>query len=254
MDAISRSVIEGGASAGTFAACRNLAAVTVEGALRSFWALIYQKGGQMGRIAARVIAVVVTLVAGGAVAALVLGGGSGSDAGSGGAAGGATRTVSGTPGQQAAAIKAADPRVGLPTVTPKAVTTISYAPAPSAAKARFASVLKASGGLVVSSKVSSVKLGGAVVGVVGVYATKPGLAKSSTFQDQYVVQLMQAVTKDKGTPRFVRVNGRVVALSNGAVPVAGWFEGDRVVLVYRQGRTPDLAGLALGVLRAAEGR
>jgi hypothetical protein len=28
---------------------------------------------------------------------------------------------------------------------------------------------------------------------------------------------------------------------------AGWFEGNRVVLVYRQTKTPDLAALAFGV-------
>lgn len=147
-----------------------------------------------------------------------------------------------------------DPRRGLPIVSPRRVAAISYVPAPSAVKVRFAPVMKASGGLVVGSRVSSVRLGGAVVGAVGVYATKPGLGRSAMFQDQYVVQLMQSVTKSKASPRFVRMNGRVVALSAGSVPVAGWFEADHVVLVYRQSVTPDLPALALGVLRQSKGR
>jgi hypothetical protein len=38
-----------------------------------------------------------------------------------------------------------------------------------------------------------------------------------------------------------------MALSTGGAAVAGWFEGNRVVLVYRQAQTPDLADLAFGV-------
>ena len=88
-----------------------------------------------------------------------------------------------------------------------------------------------------------------------VYSTKPGLAKSPMFQDQYVVQLINAVTGSSSAPRFVRAGGQVLALSAGpAGAVAGWFQGDKVLLLYRQGRTPDLTGLALAVRAAPPGR
>jgi hypothetical protein len=99
----------------------------------------------------------------------------------------------------------------------------------------------------VSSAVSGLSVGGRNVGAVAVYGTKPGMAKSEIFQDQYVTQLINAVTKEKTSPRFVQVHGQVFALSTGSVAVAGWFEGDQVVLVYRQRPTPELAALAVGV-------
>ena len=82
---------------------------------------------------------------------------------------------------------------------------------------------------------------------MGVYGIKSGMAKSTLFQQQYVVQLINAVTGSKTSPRFVRADGAVMALSNGPVAVAGWFKGGQVVLVYRQAKAPDLAALATGV-------
>jgi hypothetical protein len=148
----------------------------------------------------------------------------------------------------------ADARKAMPAVTPTAVTGVSYAPPSVAARARFAPVLKASGGVLSSSSVKTLKVSGGDVGGVAVYGTKPGLAKSQTFQDQYVVQLINAVAGQHSSPRFVRANGQVMALSTGPSAVAGWFEGDHVVLVYRAGPTPDLAALALGVRNAPSGR
>lgn len=178
-----------------------------------------------------------------------------------GTAGSSPGKTAGTPGGTASAkagtaraTAGSDPRSGLPTVAPTEVTGVSLAAASSSDLARFAPVTKASGGLLVSSSVKTLKVAGDDVGGVAVYRVKPGLAKSSMFQDQYVVQLINAVAGRTARPRFVRADGQVVALSSGPPAVAGWFEGNQVVLLYRQTSTPDLAALALGVRSAAGGR
>jgi hypothetical protein len=135
----------------------------------------------------------------------------------------------------------------MPQVTPKTVGAIAYGPATSADRARFAPVMKASGGFLTSSAISDLRVSGREAGAVAVYGTKPGLAKSSQFQNQYIVQLINSITKSKESPRFVKVQDQVFALSTGSVAVAGWFEGDQVVLVYRQTPTPDLTSLAVAV-------
>jgi hypothetical protein len=135
----------------------------------------------------------------------------------------------------------------MPVITPGTVGQIGYGLASATDRARFARALKASGGLVVSKSVSTLTVSGRDVGGVAVYSTKKSLAKSPVFQDQYVVQLINAVTGSKSAPRFVKADGQVMALSTGGAAVAGWFEGNRVVLVYRQAKTPDLADLAFGV-------
>jgi hypothetical protein len=140
-----------------------------------------------------------------------------------------------------------DPRKVMPVITPGTVGQIAYGPASAKDRARFAPARKASGGLVTSSSVRTLTVSGRDVGGVAVYGTEKGLSKSPMFQDQYVVQLINAITGSKSAPRFVRADGEVMALSTGRTAVAGWFEGNHVVLVYRQGRTPDLAALAFGV-------
>jgi hypothetical protein len=135
----------------------------------------------------------------------------------------------------------------MPVITPGTVGQIGYGPASATDRARFARALKASGGLVVSKSVSTLTVSGRDVGGVAVYSTRKSLAKSPVFQDQYVVQLINAVTRSKSAPRFVKADGQVMALSTGGAAVAGWFEGNRVVLVYRQEKTPDLADLAFSV-------
>ena len=135
----------------------------------------------------------------------------------------------------------------MPVITPGTVGQIAYGPASASDEARFAPVTKASGGLLVSSTVSTVTVGGRDVGAVASYGTRRGAAKSPIFQDQYVVQLLNAVAGSASPPRFVRAKDKVMAFSTGPTAVAGWFDGDRVVLVYRQGGTPDLAALAHGV-------
>jgi hypothetical protein len=135
----------------------------------------------------------------------------------------------------------------MPVISPATVSQISYAPGSATDTARFKAVHKASAGLLVSSSVKSLNVAGRDVGSVAVYGTKPGLAKSTMFQDQYVVQLINAVAGVKSSPAFVRAHGQVIALSTGKVAVAGWFDGSKVVLLYRAGTTPDLAALAVSV-------
>jgi hypothetical protein len=148
-----------------------------------------------------------------------------------------------------------DPRKAMPSVTPPVVAGVGYGPASSADRARFAPAVEASGGVLASASVQTLTVGGQDVGGVVVYGTKPGLAKSPMFQDQYVVQLINAVTHSSSSPRFVRAKGQVMALSTGSAgAVAGWFQGTKVLLVYRHGRTPDLTGLALAVHAAPPGR
>lgn len=140
-----------------------------------------------------------------------------------------------------------DPRQGLPAISSAAVQGLEYRPATARDKARFKAVGKASAGLLTATSVQGLSMGGKDTGAVAVYRTRAGLSTSATFQDQYIVQLLNAVAGPKSLPRFVRAKGQVVALTTGGAPVAGWFDGDRVVLVYRDGRTPDLARLAAGV-------
>ena len=135
----------------------------------------------------------------------------------------------------------------MPAITPGTVGQIGYGPASAKDRERFAPARKASGGLLVSSSVKTLMVSGRDVGGVAVYSTKKGLAKSPVFQDQYVVQLINAVTGSKSAPRFVKADGQVMALSTSGAAVAGWFQGDDVVLVYRAAKTPDLADLAFGV-------
>jgi hypothetical protein len=139
-------------------------------------------------------------------------------------------------------------------IAPAKLAGVSYATASRSDVARFAPVTKASGGLLVSSSVKTLKVTGDDVGGVAVYRVKPGLAKSPMFQDQYVVQLINAVAGRTARPRFVRADGHVVALSTGPMAVAGWFDGNDLVLLYRQTAIPDLAALALGVRSTPSGR
>jgi hypothetical protein len=168
----------------------------------------------------------------------------GAVAGCSGSESSATGTTSAGPG---AARPTTDPRKAMPVITPEAVGEIGYGPASDIDRVHFARAVKASGGLLESKTVRTLTVSGRDVGGVAVYSTKKSLAKSPVFQDQYVVQLINAVTRSKSAPRFVKAGGQVMALSTGGTAVAGWFEGNRVVLVYRQAKTPDLADLAFGV-------
>ena len=194
--------------------------------------------GVMDRMAARLALVCALLTA-----ASALTGCSGSDSS-------ATRTSqsgTGTSAGPGVARPTTDPRKAMPVITPGTVGQIGYGPASAKDRARFARALEASGGLLVSKSVSTLTVSGRDVGGVAVYSTKKSLAKSPMFQDQYVVQLINAITRSKSGPRFVKAEGQVMALSTGGAAVAGWFEGNRIVLVYRQAKSPDLAALAFGV-------
>jgi hypothetical protein len=142
----------------------------------------------------------------------------------------------------------------MPVISPASLAGVSYGAASSTDRARFAAVSKASGGLLTSSSVRTLLVSGDDVGGVASFAVKPALAASPTFQDQYVVQLVNAVTGRASSPRFVRADGQVIALSSGGPAVAGWFEQNHVVLLYRQTPSPDLAALAVSVHKTPSGR
>jgi hypothetical protein len=152
-----------------------------------------------------------------------------------------------TAGGEARGTNPKDARKALPVVNPAVVGGVSYGKATAADRTRFAKASKAAGGLAVSTTVSSLDVSGQPVGAVAVYRTKKGLANSTSFQDQYLVQLINAVAGAKATPRFVQSEGQVLAMSSGTVAVVGWFKGDLVTLVYRQAAAPDLASLALKI-------
>jgi hypothetical protein len=143
--------------------------------------------------------------------------------------------------------QAADARADVPRVRPAKLADVSYAKASAGRMQLFSPVAKASGGLATQRSVTTVRVGGKDAGVVAVYTLRPGASKSSTFQDQYVVQLLNAVSKSSSEPRFVKIGSQVMALSTGKTPVAGWVSSNRLVLVLRQGSQPDLAALAAAV-------
>lgn len=208
-----------------------------------------------GATAARRLGVVAVVVVGVAVLAFVVfrgsSGGSTADgvATRGTAAPTETRTRTG-----AAPVSRPDRASQLPVVQASAPAGVRYGTAGSDAKRFFAPVTTTSGGIVVSSTMVSVALGSRTVGAVADYRVRPGLAQSATFRNQYVVQLMRAVGGTASSPKVVRLNGRVVAVNSGQVPVAAWFEGDHVVLVHRVGASPELNDLALGVINQSAGR
>ena len=93
----------------------------------------------------------------------------------------------------------------------------------------------------------SVTVGGRPVAAVGVYTVKKSAGTNPIFQDQYLVQLLNAVGGARTKPKFVRVQGTVTALSTGPVRVVGWFSGDRVTVVVPTAGQTDLVGLAAGM-------
>lgn len=138
----------------------------------------------------------------------------------------------------------------MPVVDPTPVVQIGYGSASARDRRRFAAVQAASASLITSSTVRTITVRGKEVGVVGVYGIKRGAARSTTFQDQYAVQLLGAVTRSTSQPRFVRTRDGVMALSTGNASAAAWFEGDQLTLLYRAAGTPELAALAQGVRSA----
>lgn len=143
-----------------------------------------------------------------------------------------------------------DPRASMPVVNPTPVGLIGYGTASARDRQRFAAVQVASASLITSSAVRTITVRGTDVGAVAVYGIKRGVAKSTTFQDQYAVQLLGAVTRSTSQPRFVRTRDGVMALSTGSPAVAAWFKDDQLTLVYRDAGTPELAALAQGVRSA----
>ena len=187
-----------------------------------------------------------------AVAVVALGtagctGGSGSGSGGHGSAAPARSATSSTSGSTPSRATVKDTRADVPRVSPAKLADVSYAKASAGRMQLFSPVAKASGGLATQRSVTTVRVGGKDAGVVAVYTLKPGSSKSTTFQDQYVVQLLNSVSRSTAEPRFVKVGSQVMALSTGQRSVAGWVSSNQLVLVLRQGSQPDLAALAAAV-------
>ncbi|MDU0312991.1 hypothetical protein RKE38_04770 [Phycicoccus sp. M110.8] len=187
-----------------------------------------------------------------AVAVVALGtagctGGSGSGSGGHGSAAPARSATSSTSGSTPSRATVKDTRADIPRVSPAKLADVSYAKASAGRMQLFSPVAKASGGLATQRSVTTVRVGGKDAGVVAVYTLKPGSSKSTTFQDQYVVQLLNSVSRSTAEPRFVKVGSQVMALSTGQRSVAGWVSSNQLVLVLRQGSQPDLAALAAAV-------
>ena len=187
-----------------------------------------------------------------AVAVVALGtagctGGSGSGSGGHGSAAPARSATSSTSGSTPSRATVKDTRADVPRVSPAKLADVSYAKASAGRMQLFSPVAKASGGLATQRSVTTVRVGGKDAGVVAVYTLKPGSSKSTTFQDQYVVQLLNSVSRSTAEPRFVKVGPQVMALSTGQRSVAGWVSSNQLVLVLRQGSQPDLAALAAAV-------
>ena len=187
-----------------------------------------------------------------AVAVVALGtagctGGSGSGSGGHGSAAPARSATSSTSASTPSRATVKDTRADVPRVSPAKLADVSYAKASAGRMQLFSPVAKASGGLATQRSVTTVRVGGKDAGVVAVYTLKPGSSKSTTFQDQYVVQLLNSVSRSTAEPRFVKVGSQVMALSTGQRSVAGWVSSNQLVLVLRQGSQPDLAALAAAV-------
>jgi hypothetical protein len=187
-----------------------------------------------------------------AVAVVALGtaacsGSSGSGSGDHGSAAPARSASSSTSASTPSRATVKDTRADVPRVSPAKLADVSYAKASAGRMQLFNPVAKASGGLATQRSVTTVRVGGKDAGVVAVYTLKPGSSKSTTFQDQYVVQLLNSVSRSTAEPRFVKVGSQVMALSTGQRSVAGWVSSNQLVLVLRQGSQPDLAALAAAV-------
>lgn len=171
----------------------------------------------------------------------------GSGSGGHGAASSAGSSSSAAAGSTPSRTTVKDTRADVPRVSPAKLADVSYAKASAGRMQLFSPVAKASGGLATQRSVTTVRVGGKDAGVVAVYTLKPGSSKSTTFQDQYVVQLLNSVSRSTAEPRFVKVGSQVMALSTGQRSVAGWVSSNQLVLVLRQGNQPDLAALAAAV-------
>lgn len=165
--------------------------------------------------------------------------------------------VPNTPSASSAAVTASpSSRPDLKALPSGEAVGIAYADAAEETVQRFAPVDTATGGLSKRSAVRSVSVDGDEVAAVATYVMSSGAPTGARFHDQYLNQLIGSVS-DPAAPRtWATVDGRALGLIDGTVPVAGWFEGDRAVIVMGvdSSSAPDLADLAAAVLRAPEGR
>lgn len=174
-------------------------------------------------------------------------GSTGRGAGSTSAARASTSGSSSAPSSRPTTKTATDPRATMPAAKPATVAAVAYTPASSKDKARLAKVDAASADLIDRSTLRAITVAGKQVGTVGVYTVKTRAGRSPMFQDQYLVQLLNAVGGPKTQLKFVKVEGTVTAISTGAVHLAGWFSGDQVTVVVPTAAQMDLVGLAAGM-------
>lgn len=142
------------------------------------------------------------------------------------------------------------PRVTVPS---SSASGFAYSSASSADRRTFERVSKASGGLSTLSEVKVVRKASKAVGVVATYKVGAQVADSAIFREQYLVQLLAALTQSRGSAKYVVIDKTNIALVD-AGGAAGWFQGNEVVLVQRSGKSTALTQLAAGVLRAPKGR
>jgi len=143
---------------------------------------------------------------------------------------------------------ATDPRATLTSVSADKVGKIEYSRATSKVRSRLAVISDAAKGVAVGTRLSTVSLQGRAVGGVASVAVPSKMAGNAMFQDQFVVQLLNAVSKGSEKPRFVRLSGRPVAVTQGKLRLAGWFEGSRAVVLAIDSAEPDVTSLAAAVM------
>lgn len=144
----------------------------------------------------------------------------------------------------------ADPRKVLPSASAKGVGEVAYSAPSAAVRESLAGVAKAAKGVSVSSRLNSLSIGDKRVGGIAAVAVPAEMARSHTFQDQFVVQLLNSVADGAKEPRFVRVDGVPVATTDGKVRYVGWFDENIAYVVARQASGPDLVSLAAAVMDA----
>ena len=143
-----------------------------------------------------------------------------------------------------------DPREALPAASAKGVGEVAYSAASAAVRERLAGVAEAAEGVSVASGLNTLSIGGKKVGGIAAVVVPAEMAGSDTFQDQFVVQLLNGVTDGARAPRFVRVDGVPVATTDGKVRYVGWFDENTAYVVAREASSPDLVSLAAAVMDA----
>jgi hypothetical protein len=143
---------------------------------------------------------------------------------------------------------------GLPALSARPVKGVTTTDATESVGATFAPVTRSAGTVVTRTELSAVRADGRDIGGLAVYTVPAGSAASQTFRDQFVAQLLAPLSKD-GRRERVRIGNTPVALVRSDTPAAGWFDGDRVVVLSQRRSTPavqDVVAALIGRLPAAK--